>query len=106
MRPTAAAAEQLLLDPSTLTPPSGGHYSISFYVPSPDGRRVAYGLAASGSEQDMLRVLDIDSGRALPDSIDRMEDGYTEPQWLADASGFYYCRRRMLAADAPSTEGS
>ncbi len=104
-RKTATDQEQLLIDPSSLTPPGGGHYSISFFVPSPDGRRVAYGLAASGSEQDVLNVMDVDSGHVLPDSIDRMEDGYTGPQWLADGSGFYYCRRRLLAADAPSTEG-
>ena len=102
---TGDAAEQLLIDPATLTPPEGGHYSISFYVPSPDGRRVAYGLAPSGSEQDILHVLNVETGKSLPDSIDRMEDGYTDPQWLADGSGFYYSRRRLLPADAPSTEG-
>jgi prolyl oligopeptidase len=104
-RDNATAAEKLLVDPSTMTPPAGGHYSISFYVPSPDGKRVAYGLAASGSEQDVLHMIDVETGKALPDEIDRMEDGYTNPQWLADGSGFYYSRRRQLAADGPETEG-
>jgi prolyl oligopeptidase len=105
VRKSASGPERLLIDPSTMTPPGGGHYSISWYVASPDGRRIAYGLAPSGSEQDVLHVLDVETGRTLPDEIDRLEAGYTEPQWLPDGSGFYYGRRRQLAADAPSTEG-
>jgi prolyl oligopeptidase len=66
---------------------------------------VAYGLAASGSENDVLHVIDVGSGKDLPDQIDRMEDGYTPPEWLADGSGFYYSRRQLLAPGAPATDG-
>jgi prolyl oligopeptidase len=104
-RASLTAEEKLLIDPSTLTVAGGGHYSISFYQPSHDGNRVAYGLAASGSEDDVLHVIDVGSGKDLPDQIDRMEDGYTEPQWLADGSGFYYSRRQLLAKGAPETDG-
>jgi len=97
--------EKLLVDPSTMKPAGGGHYSLGFYAPSPDGKRVLYGLSPSGSEQDVLHVLDIASGKALADTIDRMEAGYTNPQWLPDGSGFYYSRRRSLPPDAPETEG-
>jgi prolyl oligopeptidase len=104
-RASLGGDEKLLVDPSVLKPAGGGHYSLGFYVPSQDGKRVLYGLSASGSEQDVLHVLDLASGGALPDTIDRMEAGYTPPQWLPDGSGFYYSRRRLLAADAPETEG-
>lgn len=104
-RPSMATEEKLLVDPSKLTPAGGGHYSLSFYAPSANGKRVAYGLAPSGSEQDVLYVLDLTSGKTLPDSIDRMEDGYTIPQWLPDGSGFYYSRRQKLAPGAPETDG-
>lgn len=100
-----AGEERLLIDPSTRTAPNGGHYSIGFYEPSPDGRYVAYGLAASGSEQEVLYVLDVATGTDLEDVIDRMETAYTNPQWLPDASGFFYCRRRQLPPEAPPTEG-
>jgi prolyl oligopeptidase len=100
-----AGEERLLIDPSTMTPPNGGHYSIGFVEPSPDGRYVAYGLAASGSEQEVLRVLDVTSGKDLSDVIDRMETAYTNPQWLPDGSGFFYSRRRQLPPEAPPTEG-
>jgi prolyl oligopeptidase len=96
--------EKLLVDPSVRPAPDGGHYSLSFAEPSPDGRRVTYGLALSGSEQDVLHVVDVASGTELSDTIDRMEDGYTAPQWLPDGSGFYYSRRQKLPADAPATE--
>lgn len=100
-----AGEERLLIDPSTMTPPNGGHYSIGFYEPSPEGEYVAYGLAASGSELEVLHVLDVASGKDLADVIDRMETAYTNPQWLPDGSGFFYSRRRKLPAEAPPTEG-
>jgi prolyl oligopeptidase len=94
-----------VFDPSTRVAADGGHYSISWYQPSPDGKRVAIGLAPSGSEQDVLHVLDVATGQALPDTITRLEAAYTEPQWLPDGSGFFYSRRRALPPDAPETEG-
>jgi prolyl oligopeptidase len=99
-------AERLLVDPEKLAQAgSGKHYALDFCVPSPDGRYVAYGVAASGSEQTVLRVLDAESGKDLPDVIDRMEADYTWPSWLPDGSGFVYSRRRALPPDAPATEG-
>ncbi len=96
--------ERVLVDPATIPAPVDGHWSISFYRPSPDGRTMLYGLALSGSEEDRLHAFDIASGKPLPDSIDRMEDGYTDPMWLADSRGFYYSRRVKLPAGAPATE--
>ena len=43
--------------------PAGVHYSLAFAVPSPDNRFVAYGVAASGSEQTILHVLDAATGK-------------------------------------------
>jgi prolyl oligopeptidase len=105
VRPSADAPEQLLVDPSAIPAPDGGHWSLSFYSPSPDHRAVIYGLAASGSEQDVLHVLDVATGKDLPDVIDRIDAGYTDPQWLPDGRGFVYERRRALAPGTPETEG-
>ena len=105
-RDAATGAEQLLIDPERIAPPppDGGHYALSFCVPSPDRRYVAYGVAESGSEQDVLRVLDRTTGQDLPETIDRMEADYTHPSWLPDSSGFVYSRRQLLPPDAPATE--
>jgi prolyl oligopeptidase len=104
-RDAKSGQERLLVDPERLATKDGKFFSISFVVPSPDAKYVAYGLAASGSEQTVLRVLDAVAMKDLPDTIDRMEADYTEPCWLPDASGFVYSRRQKLADGAPATEG-
>jgi prolyl oligopeptidase len=95
--------ERLLIDPEKLGEP-GKHYALEFCRPSPDGKYVAYGLAASGSEQTVLHLVDNASGKDLPDVIDRMESDYTAPCWLPDSSGFVYSRRRELPAGSAVTE--
>ncbi|HEY1628208.1 MAG TPA: hypothetical protein VGF52_00020 [Tepidisphaeraceae bacterium] len=95
--------DRLLVDPDRFAE-KGGHCAMEFVEPSPDERYVAYGIAAAGSEQTTLHILDLQSGKDLPDTIDRMEAGYLPPRWLPDGSGFVYGRRRKLAADAPPTE--
>jgi prolyl oligopeptidase len=99
--------ERLLVDPDAMSAAdkSGRHYSLSFCVPSIDEKYIAYGIAAAGSEQQTLHILDVATGQDLPERIDRFEDAYTAPEWIADSSGFFYSRRRLLPTDAPPTEG-
>jgi prolyl oligopeptidase len=83
-------AERLLLDPSAL-PSEAGHPTIDFHAPSPDGRLVALGLSAGGSEDSVLRVLDTSTGRFLPDTITRA--GLNETvAWRPDRRSFLYNR--------------
>lgn len=102
-RDAATGQEKLLVDPDRFAQ-GGKHASLSFCEPSPNKRLVAYGIAMAGSEQTVLHVLDMETGKDLPDVIDRMESDYTPPHWLADSSGFVYSRRRLLPPDAPPTE--
>jgi prolyl oligopeptidase len=105
LRDGKSGDEKLLVDPDRFVEPgSKRHYSLSFCRPSPDGRYVAYGIAASGSEETTLHILDVAAGKDLPDTIDRMEFEYLGPCWLSDSSAFTYGRRRKLPADAPATE--
>jgi prolyl oligopeptidase len=105
LRDAKSGDERLLVDPGRFVEPgSKRHYSLSFCRPSPDGHYVAYGIAASGSEETTLHILDIAAGKDLPDTIDRMEFEYLGPCWLSDSSAFTYGRRRKLPADAPATE--
>ncbi len=99
-------AERLLVDSEKRSDAgTGKHVSIEFARPSPDGRYVAYGLAASGSEQTTLHILDTLKSLDLPEKIERLEADYTLPYWLPDSSGFVYCQRRQLAVGSPATEG-
>ncbi len=81
-------ADHVAVDPNILN--ATGTTALDWYYPSPDGRRLAYGLSEDGSEQSVLHVLELDTGRHLPDQIDRMRAAALA--WLPDNSGFYYSR--------------
>ncbi len=105
-RERESGVERRLLDPETFPKPeAGGHHTISFFRVSPDGSKLLYGFAASGSEQTTLKVFDIASGQDLPDTIDRLESDYALPYWLPDGRSFVYSRRRQLPAGALPTDG-
>ncbi len=69
--------------------------SLDWYLPSPDGELVAYGVAEGGTENYDLRVIDLDgelvdavddAGRLTPFGIAWLEDGYCY-QPTGDAGG-------------------
>jgi len=91
---------RVLVDPDALGK-DGKHVSIDYFTASPDGRLVAYGLSESGSEMSTLHVLEVKSGKVLPDTIDRAR--YAHVSFLDEAS-FFYRRNRKLAPDAPANE--
>ena len=97
--------DQLLIDPELIKSSDDQHFALEFYLPSPSGKHVLYGLAKGGSEQITLHVLETASKRELPDVIDRIENAYSIPTWLSDESGFVYARRQLLAPGAPATDG-
>lgn len=81
-------AERVAIDPNVLSP--DGTTALDWYEPSIDGRLLAYGLSADGSEQSTLRVLDLDTGARLSDEIPHTRAA--DVAWLPDRSGFYYTR--------------
>lgn len=65
-----------------------GETSMDWFAPSPDGERVAYGVAAGGNEQYDLRVAAVPSGEVLYE-VEGV--GRTNPGMFAWADdGFYY----------------
>jgi prolyl oligopeptidase len=82
--------EHLLLDPATLGVGTSTHYALDFYTPSWDGRFVAYGVSAGGSENSVLRVLEVQSGRTLEEVIDRTSNSVIA--WRSDNRSFFYLR--------------
>jgi prolyl oligopeptidase len=67
-----------------------GTTALDWYFPSHDGRLLAYGLSAGGSEESTLHLLDVDRGTLLPDRIP--DTRAASLAWLPDATGFYYTR--------------
>jgi len=79
---------QVLLDPNKMA--ADGTLAISSTAISDDGRLVAYGLAASGSDWNTIRIRDIASGKDLPDLVPWVK--FSEPSWTKDSKGFFYAR--------------
>ncbi|MBV8601693.1 MAG: prolyl oligopeptidase family serine peptidase, partial [Candidatus Eremiobacteraeota bacterium] len=75
--------------------------AISWFTPSDDGSKVAFGIAPGGSEDAVGHVIETASGRVLPDAIDRARFGATA--WRADGRAFYYARLQVVPAGAPPT---
>ncbi|HEV2730232.1 MAG TPA: S9 family peptidase, partial [Terriglobales bacterium] len=48
-----------------------GTVALDWWFPSEDGKYVAYGTSASGSEESTLRLIETASGKVLPDVIER-----------------------------------
>jgi len=87
---------KVLVDPNA----DHGGTAITAYWPSPRGRYLAYGTAEGGSELTTIRVLDVASGKTLPDTLP-WAGGGTTPQglaWDADERGFSYVRFTPPAA--------
>lgn len=80
-------AEHVLLDPTTLS--SDGSVALGDWNPSWDGKRLAYVLHPNNSDEGVVHVLDVDTGK--PSDVDVIPGGrYARPSWLPDGSGFYY----------------
>jgi prolyl oligopeptidase len=84
--------EHVVVDPNQLDPK--GTTTIDFYVPSPDGRRVAVSLSEGGSENGTVHVYEVATGKELGDVIARVHGGTAGGSlaWNADGTGFYYTR--------------
>jgi prolyl oligopeptidase len=78
---------RVLIDPTTQSH-ANTHVSLDWWRASPDGKYVVYGLSKDGSEDSLLHVLSVADGKDLPETIPNTEGA--NPQWLDDASGFFY----------------
>jgi prolyl oligopeptidase len=95
-------AEKLLFDPETLKKKTGKPHAINYYTPSPDGKKVALGVSAAGSEEAELRVLDTASGRQIGPVVPRAQFGAVS--WTPDSQGFFFHRMQVQKQGAPATE--
>jgi len=101
VRESFAGTERLLVDPDKLQAPEGKHYAVDYFAASPDNKYIAYGISIGGSEESVLHVIELATGKETGDVIDRANFG--SPSWLADGR-LLYNRLQKLAADAPVTE--
>jgi prolyl oligopeptidase len=90
-------ADRVLVDPNRRGE-GGQHVTIDVASPSPDGRYVAYAVSAAGSEDGTIEVVEVESGRVLPDRIDRTQIPVIS--WRPDGRSFFYWRRAKLGPDS------
>jgi prolyl oligopeptidase len=79
---------QVLLDPNALS--KDGTVAVSGVAVSRDGRLMAYGLSASGSDWQEWRVRDVETGRDTSDLVKFVK--FSGASWAADGKGFFYSR--------------
>lgn len=84
--PQAQARE--LLDPNKMSP--DGTLAVLYFEPSRDGRLVAYESRQSGSDWEEWGVVDVVTGKRLPDLLKWLK--FSAAAWTPDNKGFYYCR--------------
>src|SRR6266699_2476376 len=82
------AGPETLLDPNLLS--EDGTVAVSTLAVSEDGRLLAYGTSASGSDWEEFRVRDVASGRDLPDHLQWIK--FSGASWTKDGAGFFYSR--------------
>jgi prolyl oligopeptidase len=88
----APASARVVVDPGAIDPQ--GTTSIDWYVPSPDGERVAVSLSEGGSERGNLHVYETATGKETGEVVHRVNYGTASGSlaWDLDGRGFLYTR--------------
>ena len=88
VRDTLDAVPRLLIDPNSWS--KDGATALAEWVASEDGRKLLYSVQDGGTDWRTLKVLDVDTRRALDDEVKWVK--YSGLAWAKDGSGFYYSR--------------
>jgi prolyl oligopeptidase len=87
----ANGSEAKLVDVAALSAAHGGApYAINYYAASPDGRLIAVGISAGGSEDASLSVYEVASRKLIAGPVTRAHFG--APNWADDGSLLYFNR--------------
>jgi prolyl oligopeptidase len=86
---TDAGGERALIDPIAID--SSGRTTLDHWQPDKEGRLLAYQLSEGGTEESLLRVINVASGALIDGPIDRCR--YSGVAWLPGGKAFYYVRR-------------
>ncbi len=88
VRDTLDGPGRVLIDPNGWS--KDGATALAESAVSHDGRRIAYGVQDGGTDWRTVRVLDVDSGRVLDDTIEWVK--FSGLSWDRAGEGFFYSR--------------
>jgi prolyl oligopeptidase len=88
VRTARTASPVLVIDPNVIS--ADGSVSLAQWMPSHDGKLLAYGLAEGGADWRTLHVREIETGTDLSDEVRWMR--FSDISWTNDSKGFYYSR--------------
>lgn len=91
--------ERTLIDPMALD--ASGTTTLDTWQPSKEGDLLAYQLSEGGTEESVLRVMDVATGDLVDGPIDRAR--YSPVAWLPGGKSYYYVRR-LPADEVPEGE--
>jgi prolyl oligopeptidase len=80
--------QRLVLDPNGLA--GDGATALAEWTPSDDGKYLLYAVQDGGTDWRILHVIDVDSGKTLPDELRWIK--FSDLSWRADGKGFFYSR--------------
>lgn len=78
----------VVLDPNQLS--GDGTVALASKFLSRDGKLMAYGLSERGSDQQIIKIRDVETGRDFGETLKWCK--FTTVAWKPDNSGFYYDR--------------
>jgi prolyl oligopeptidase len=81
--------ERVLVDPMAEDP--SGTTTLDAWQPSKEGALLAYQLSTGGTEESLLRVLDVTTGEVVDGPVERTR--YSPVAWLPGGEAYYYVRR-------------
>ncbi len=81
--------ERILIDPMALD--ASGTTTLDAWQPSKEGLLLAYQLSVGGTEESVIRVMDVATGDTVDGPIDRAR--YSPIAWLPGGKAYYYVRR-------------
>jgi prolyl oligopeptidase len=84
---------RVLLDPNAMS--KDATVALGEYVPSPDGKLVAYSISDGGTDWRIWHFRDVETGKDLPDTLRHIK--FREPQWTADSRAVFYARYPVKA---------
>lgn len=79
---------RVLIDPNAMS--QDATVALGEFVPSPDGKLVAYSISDGGTDWRIWYFRDVATGKDLPDTLRHIK--FREPDWTADSRSVYYAR--------------